>query len=202
MACMKCKRGKEEVWLAHLPGKVCNRCFLDIIDKRVRKNSRINEYFEKDDDIVFLDDGSANSAVSRYFMERFTEHRSPRIRVEKVEEMDDIWGTKRNKVIEALLKKYPSSKLVLPVNADNEAELFLGEMAGSGHRRATPRLIKLIRCLSQREVELFAKLKGFKYPKSSLGVSAIRTMLDRLEEKSPDIKFALMKSLEAIDSKK
>jgi hypothetical protein len=202
MVCMKCKRGKEEVWLAHLPGGVCNRCFLDIIEKRVRKNSRTNEYFEKGDDIVFLDDGSANSAVSRYFLERFTEHRSPKIRVEMVDEMDDVWGTRRNRVVEALLKKYPSSKLVMPLNADNEAELFLGEMAGSGHKRPSPRLIKLIKCLSQKEVELFARLKGFKYPKSSLNNSVIRGMLDRLEGNSPDIKFAILKSLEAIDSKK
>lgn len=202
MVCIKCKRDKEEVWLPHMPGKICNRCFLDLIEKRVRKESRTNEYFANGDDLIFLDDGSANSMVSRYFLDKFTEHRSPKIRVEKVEEMDDVWGTRRNKVIEALLKKYPASKLILPVNADNEAELFLSEMAGTGHKRPSPRLVKLVRCLSQKEVELFAKLKGFKYSGRLAHSSEIKTMIDRLEKESPDIKFALMRSLEEIDFSK
>ncbi len=198
--CIKCKRDKAEIALAHLPGCMCRQCFIDIVEKRVRRNSRINEYFSKGDDIVFLDDGSANSAVSWYFLERFTEHRSPKIRKERVDEMDDVFGTRRNRAVEALLKKYPSSKLVLPVNADNEAELFLGEMAGMGHKKPCPRLIKLVKCLSQKEVEMFARLKGFKYSGSSISDSSIKRMLDRLELESPDIKFALIKSLEEIDS--
>jgi hypothetical protein len=202
MACIKCKRDKDEISIAHLPGKVCRGCFLDIVEKRVRKNTRIEGYFREGDDIVFLDDGSANSAVSRYFLGRLTEHRKPKIAVEKVDEMDDVFGTRRNKVIEALLKKHPTSRLVVPVNADNEAELFLSEMAGAGHRRPSPRLIKLIKCLSQKEVELFAQLKGFKYSKALPDDSEIKTLLDRLSAESPDIKFAVLASLEAIDSKR
>jgi hypothetical protein len=202
MACIKCKRDKEEVWLPHLPGKVCRACFLEIVEKRVRKNARIEGYFEEGGDLIFLDDGSANSAVSRYFLDRFTEHRPSKITVEKVAEMDDVWGTRRDRVVDLLLKKYPKAKLILPLNADNEAELFLGEMAGAGHKRPSPRLIKLIRCLSQKEVELFAKLKGFKYSKADSNDSDIKRLLERLSAASPDIKFAVLASLEAIDSTK
>jgi hypothetical protein len=202
MACIKCKRDKDEISIAHLPGKVCRGCFLEIVEKRARKNARIEGYFREGEDIIFLDDGSANSAVSRYFLDRFTEHRSPKMAVEKVEEMDDVFGTRRNRVIEALLRKHPDSKLILPVNADNEAELFLKEMAGAGHRKQSPRLIKLIKCLSQKEVELFAQLKGFKYSKALSNESDIKTLLDRLSAESPDLKFAVLASLEAIDSTK
>jgi hypothetical protein len=198
MTCVRCKREKAEIELAHLPGKMCRQCFIGIVERRVRKNARTKGYFDDGESIIALDDGSANAAVASYFLRMVTEYRSPKIKAVRVASPDKADG----RLISSLVKKYPGSKIVLPTDADQEAALFLAEMAGEGHRKPNKRVIKLISCLSRKEVGLFAGLKGFKYTITTPQGSVIAGVLDRLEAESPDIKFAVCRSLEAIDADK
>ena len=54
----------------------------------------------------------------------------------------------------------------------------------------------MLRNVSEKEIEIFAKIKKFKYKKTKPYNKEIREMLNKLEKKHPEIKFSVLKSFD------
>src|SRR3972149_11316153 len=55
MLCAKCRKNSAESSLRHL-GSLCSFCFCALIEKRVRKDVRINRIFRKNDKLLVVGD--------------------------------------------------------------------------------------------------------------------------------------------------
>ena len=183
MKCFKCKKADGSIELGHFPGKICKNCFLKTIEKRVRKEVRINKLFSKNDRILVLDDGSENAAVTNYLLPKIIRYLKPEIEI--LTEHDSTKPIKKGR------------KVVIPWNLDDEIQDKLGQMFTRLESKKDTR-IKLLRNVSKQEVELFATLKGLKFRRSEPINPEIGLMLDKLSKEHPDIKFALLKSFEKI----
>ena len=78
-------------------------------------------------------------------------------------------------------------KVVVPWNADDELQNFLGELFEK-KEDDSPRGIKLLQCLLRSEVYAYAKIKGFDVEEQS------KDQWSEIEERYPGGKFALLKS--------
>jgi hypothetical protein len=196
MACIKCKRNRVGIRFAHLPGEVCAECFAEIVEKRVRRDVRIGRLFSDAKKILVLDEGSENAAVCSYFVKALNEYSDVEFISKKISSLSKLSG----KEIAGLCRKLKADRVVLPWNGSQESEFLLKSMIlKGGYEKEDKRVIKLLKHLSQREVEMFAKINGLRYKARSGHYDAdIGSFLDKLEKESPDIRFALVKSFEKI----
>jgi len=196
MACIKCRKGDEEIEIAHLPGKVCRDCFLKIVEKRVRKDVRVNGYFQDVKKILILDDGTENSAVCSYFAKELTGYSKIGFISKRIKSANGLSWEEISKMI----REEKVDRMILPWNAEQESEFLLkGMVSKKGFVRDDTRIIKLLKHLSQKEVLLFAKIKGLRHRKDSEPYDRkINRFLGELEKGSPDIRFALISSFEKI----
>ena len=67
MKCIKCSGKAEISSLKHI-GPACRSCFLKIIEKRVRKELRLNSQIKKNDKILIIDNGTKESAVGEFLL--------------------------------------------------------------------------------------------------------------------------------------
>lgn len=186
MKCVKCNKDAE-ISLPNL--NACRKCFEKIIEKRVRKEIRINVLIEKNDKLLFIDDGSAESKVSDYLVKKI------------IKGLPVSCASKKLKY--TLGKKIAGdfSKAVIPWNTDKEGDYllsgvfenkkikFLGNFTIGGKTYIKPLLHVL-----HEEAVLFARGKGFEFSEEKIAPG----MLEELEKEYPEIKFSLMKSAEEI----
>lgn len=193
MKCVKCKK-QADIKVQNL--KVCKKCFLNIIQKRVRKELRVNNLIEKDDHIAVIDDKSAEAQVSKYLLKKILDNLPVSISVleTKYDIGEDIQGD--------------YDKVVIPWNADREGSYFLKGIMGNeqgpyqGHfKKNKKRYIKLLLPVISDEVKIFADIKGFEYKCKEIK-DVVDDFIDELEEKYPEMKFSLLKSSKEITSHK
>ena len=187
MKCIKCGK-KPEISLSHI-GKLCRPCFLGIIEKRVRKGLRIKKLIRKNDRILVVDNGSKESAVGGYLLKNIIKDLPVKITKIKTSKAITPKTTKRY------------DKVIIPWSLDDEAEEFL-EMLFNKKKKAKPgkKTIKLLKNVSEEEIELFAKIRKFRFRKAKK--TKIKQMLDNLEQRYPGYKFSLLKSTEGLSSEK
>ncbi len=192
MNCVKCKN-QATVKVQNLDA--CNECFVKIIEKRVRKELRLNKLIKKNDRIFLIDDDSAEFHVSNYLL--------PRI----IKDLPVTITTKKTSFELGKEVKEICDKVIIPWNADKEDEYFLNcvfnnkEMPYLGHYKIKSKTyVKLLRPVLHSEVQTFAKIKKFKYKKQNTR-SSISEMIDELETEYPEIKFSLLKSSREITKK-
>jgi len=188
MKCVKCgKLGKIKVQNL----TACESCFLKIIEKRARKEIRLKKLIRKNDNILIINDGSAEYFVSEYLLKKIIKDLPIKIttKKQKYELGDSVSGA--------------YNKIIVPWNADKEDEYFLKsifenqDLKYRGHYKIKSKLyIKLLLTVLQAEVEIFAKIKGLKIKarkKTNIGI-----MLDELEKEYPEMKFSLLKSFQEL----
>jgi hypothetical protein len=195
MVCIKCKRGSEKIEIAHLPGKVCEGCFLRIVEKRVRRDVRAEGWLQVADRIILLDDGTANVAVCRHFIEGLTGHSGIEIVSKRIKDVYSAYPGGINRMV-----KGQKERVVLPWNAEQESEHLLeGMITKRGFVRDDKRVIKLLRHVSRKEVEVFAKLLRLgSVREQRTAEPKIKEFLDGLEKDSPDLRFALIRAFERL----
>lgn len=182
MECIKCRR-KAGISLRHM-GNLCRSCFLEIVEKRVRKELRTKRLIRKNDLILMVDDGSKEFVVGGYLLKNIIKNLPVKI---------DIKKSSKN------TEKY--NKIIIPWSLDDEAEEFLDALFNKKKKqKQNKKIIKLLINLSDEEIKLFAKIKGFKYKKRPK--SKIKKMLDLLEKRYPGYKFSLLNSTKALSSDK
>ncbi len=138
----------------------------------------------KNDRILMVDDGSKEFVVGKYLLKNIIKNLPVEITVKKSAKT---------------AKEY--DKIIIPWSLDDEAEEFLGIVFNKKKKqKQNKKIIKLLINLSDEEIELFAKIKGFKYRKKPK--SKIKEMLDLLEKRYPGYKFSLLNSIKALSSEK
>ena len=188
MKCIKCSK-KANVKVQNLNS--CENCFLDIIQKRVRKELRINKLIRKNDKILIIDDGSPEFYINDYLLKNIIKGLPVVIKIKKL------------KYVLGKEVKGNFNKIIIPWNADKEDEYFLGCVFENqktpylGHFKLREKnYIKLLLPVLRSEIEEFAKIKKFAINKQVK--TYVSEMMDQLETEYPEIKFSLLKSSKQI----
>ena len=148
------------------------------IEKRVRRDVRTKYPFSKGEHILVIDDGSNTAFVTVNLLKSILQTMPVQLEIKPQLPKD--------------LEKY--DKIVVPWNADDELQNFLGELFENKPDHS-PKAIKLLEYVLQSEVDAYAKIKGYKgKPKEK------NKILEDLEKRFPGGKFALLKSKELIKS--
>jgi hypothetical protein len=188
MDCIKCGK-KATISLPNL--NACNGCFLKIIDKRVRKEIRINELIRSNDKILIIDDGSCQAKLSIFLLKEIIKDPTVNIKIKK--EKFDLGKESEGDY----------TKIVIPWDADKEADYFFCSVLENskakylGHYTLKNRIyLKILLHVLHQETELFCKLKKIEYKKTKKKADLMSRMIGRLEKEYPEIKFGLIKSSE------
>ncbi len=177
----------------------CKDCFLKIIEKRVRKEIRVNKLIKKNDKILIIDNSSPEFLVGEYLLKKIIKGLPAEISVKKSPY--------------TIGKEFNGSfnKIIIPWNADMEDEYFLKSIfenkkaAYIGHFSIRGRLyIKPLINVLSREIIEFCKIKGLKANglNKKKQKSPVFDMLEDLESEYPEIKFSLLKNIKEIASLK
>ena len=150
--------------------KACKAGFCRAIEKRVRKNLRLNKTFKKGDIIGVDDDLSyyfVNSAVSGLPVKVF-----------------------RKKVNGA-------TKTIKQWTADDEINHFFKQMF-YGKQIKMKKFISVLRVITDDEALKFAEIKGIKF-KPNKKDKKVYDFVEAMQKKYPDTKSKLTKSIETIN---
>jgi hypothetical protein len=139
--------------------------FCKRIEKRVRKEIRLNKLFNKDDKIYVKD------KLSRFLI-------------------DKIIGTLPKKFVSSAKK---ANKVVIKHTLDDECNAFL-EGLFYNKKSKKIKDIKLLRSVTDKEAILFAKYNGIKFVPNKKN-KKIKEILDELERSYPQTRFSLSKSI-------
>lgn len=192
MKCVKCGK-KSQVKVQNLDA--CKSCFLKILQKRVRKEIRINQLIKKNDKILIIDDGSAESKSAIFILPKILKDLPVNIEIKK----------KTYNIGEKISENY--NKIIIPWNADKEGEYFLScvfhnkEMLYLGHfEKHNKNYLKIFLPVLEKEVQLYAEINKLDFKKTKRN-SVEEEFLDKLEKKYPEIKFSLLRSADYFSKK-
>jgi len=180
MKCSTCSR-KAEVSLEHL-GNLCRDCFLRVIEKRIRKNARINKLFRKNDRIIVFD------SLSFYIVNKIVKDLPKKLFFYKkygdINQLNDpsiVRYTQRNKI----------SNVVVPWTLDDEINCFLERIFLNKKNKVS--YTKLFKCITEEELEHFCKFNNLKYIKNKKNKDII-DFIDKTDKRYAGTKFKLLKS--------
>ncbi len=170
---MSCKKCLTEPYFSSF----CEKCFADVIDKRIRKVSRENSYFSKGDAILVYD------KLSEYFL-------------------NSIAQDLPIKVIFCSSDKKPESadKMAVKYTMDDEANEFLNEFLSSKVNFANKaKFIRLLGCISDKEALAFAKLKNIEFKPNNKG-NIGSEFLNKISQNHDDAIYGLSKCIKELKS--
>ncbi len=188
MKCVKCGK-KAEIALPHIAA--CSSCFTGIIQKRVRKEIRINRLVRKNDRLLILDDDTSAAKLAAYLLRVILKPvpLSMQVRKRQYAPGDSIKGN--------------FNKIVLAWTQEDEADYFLDSFFADkvpyyiGHFTLDKKkYIKPLLHVSKKEADLYAKIKNFKFTKSE--ETDIVKMLDRLNKNHPEIIFNINNNIQKL----
>jgi len=180
MKCVKC--GKNKVVFKDL--RACRSCFLNIIEKRVRKEFRLKELVKKHDSLVILDDDTYDAKNLIYLVKKIIGKMPVDLKIRK--------GKFK------IGKKF-KTKTIVPWNLDDEVSLFLEyffENKKVKHIGHYDNIVKPLVVVRDEESKAFAKIMKFKFKEKKK--NSIEEFLDKMEKKYPGTKFGIKKSVEQI----
>jgi hypothetical protein len=144
--------------------------FLRLIEKRVRRYTRMNKIFSKGDKIVVTDD------LDEYFVKSITSKLPVKIYKRKT----------KGKI-----------KIVKLWTADDEINLFLKQIF-YGKKIKQEKFVKLLKVITDKEAAKFAKLKKIKF-KPNKKDKIVQDFVDEMQKKYPDTKYKLIKSINVLN---
>ena len=168
MKCEKCSK-KAAIDINYLP-KLCKVCFCRLIEKRIRKFTRINQVFKRNDKVITVGD------VCNYFVKSIAK---------------DLPMAVKN--VKTMPKPRKGFKILAPWTLDDENNQFL-EFLFLNKKPQKQSFIKLLLPVTDQETALFAKIKKLNF-KPNKKNPAITNFIEKLQEKYPEVKFSLLKSL-------
>lgn len=176
MKCHKCKKSgvarSDEKYF-------CKNHFVNLVEKRVRKEIRVNKLINKNDKVLIVDDGTDKAAVTKYLIEKII--RDPTVKIKT--------GAQK--------RVLDFDKIIIPWNLDDEAISYLKSMFEQKEHKFLHQknVIKPLVGITNEEVSSFAKLKGLKYMGGKVFEKDIQLMIDNMEEKYAGTKFSILKTI-------
>lgn len=166
MECFKCK--KQALPDVEYAGKkYCRSHFLELMEKRVRKNLRVRELIDIQKSYYLFDDDSSEAKITEYFL---------------------------NKIFRGYLKLKIGNKKsgkeirIVPTNLDEQSIIFLNFFMENKNEKKRKEIMPL-EVIQQKEIQILCEiLKIFFVPRVK------KDILEELEKKYPGTKFSLFQS--------
>ncbi|MGV8161847.1 MAG: hypothetical protein ACP5N2_00765 [Candidatus Nanoarchaeia archaeon] len=173
MKCSKCKTSALQN-VEYAGNYYCEKHFLELIEKRIRRNLRTRKLLDVKEKYKFIDDSSSESRISEYFLSKIFQGR-------------------------LLFKKYKknsfSDNVIVATNLDEQVLLFLNTFL-KNEKKENEKTIKPLEVVTQREIEFLCSILNIKFePRIK------RDLLSDLEKKYPGTKFSLFQSKLNIENK-
>jgi len=182
MKCFRCKKTSE----FRLDNKYsCKRCFCDVIEKRVRKELRINKLLVKNDKVLILDDSSPGSSVVKYLINNIIKDPTIKIDMKKVNKIE----------LSGDYKDY--DKVIVPFVMDDEIVSYLDSYFNNNNKskEKEDKFVMPLIVLRSDEVLNFAETKKLVFKKSKRSNDDIKKMVDNLEKKYPGTYNSIFKTI-------
>jgi len=176
MKCYLCNKNAE---IKQQKGRaVCNGCFCRLIEKRIRKNTRLNKIFRRGDKVLVLGE------LNKYFVKSIIKDLPVELYFRAKEDKKFV---KKNKI----------NKIIRQYTIDDEVNLFL-ENLFLGKRMKAKKSISLLNVITDKEAKLFARINRLKFKENKKNKD-IQNLLDEMEKKDPGAKFRLLKNMELLN---
>lgn len=189
MNCYKCSRdGKNKTDNKYF----CDKCFLEIIEKRIRKEIRTNSLIEKNDKILILNDSSQSSILNQYFLKKIIY--KPNIKIKKIKRYEQNFNYD---------KKNEYTKIIIPHLLDNEIEMLLESFFEDKKEFLNNnKNIKLLISITKDEANAVMSILKIN-TKNTLknNETDISKMIENLEKRYSGTKFSLLKSIKNLKQK-
>lgn len=151
--------------------KLCNKCFLRVVSKRIKRELHNYRWFEKTEKVRIIDDGSSRAQI-------LEEELVPLLKKAKID-------------VKIVKKKMKNTKIIVTDNLDDYAHDLIQTMT-ENKKWEKDELVRPLKQISDREINRYAKIKklrSFKRKKDE-----IIQFLNDIEKRSPETKFAILKS--------
>jgi DNA-directed RNA polymerase subunit RPC12/RpoP len=156
---------------------LCDRCFAKMIEKRVRKDIRINKLFRKNDRVLVVGD------IAFYF-------------VNKINYMP-IKIFKRNEIDNNFVKKNKINKIVVQDSLDDVINIGLKSVFGNRKIKKSKDII-VFRTVTDKELSMFAKIIGMKF-KENKKDKKIQDFINKVEDVYSDTKYKILRSIISLE---
>ena len=133
-------------------GQLCHCCFIGVVERRIKKNVRLNHRFKKDEKVLVIDDSSTKSRVMIYLLDHCLGGLPVYIKIRKA----DVSSV-------ALPDLDGFNKVLLPLSADDQAEAFISWLFGKDNKVESPKSVPFLSCLLDEEIEAYARAKTSLY---------------------------------------
>ena len=170
--CKSCGKGKA---FAYLDSLICSKCFIRLIEKRVKKS--LGKVFSKEDKVLVVGD------LADYF-------------VSLIMKGFPIKIVKR--------KKMPGSlagfdKVVVEMTMDDIDAGFLSEFFGSKFKLKTnKKMIRILQSITDEEAVRFAKIKKIKFEADDSN-KVVKEFLIKISKKHPEVRYNLLKNVKEVE---
>ncbi|NQU98063.1 hypothetical protein HQ533_01225 [Candidatus Woesearchaeota archaeon] len=165
--CFGCRQ-KASIKLSYTKREYCDKCFLKLIEKRVRKDIRINKKI-KEKTIELLNDNSKEFFIAKTLL-------------------NNIFG--KHLAIKEV--KNPSKETIIPTNLDREVKRNLKNYLENKNNKKDHK--KILDNVLEEEIIFLCKVKKIKVSKKE----GKNSLIEEVEKEYPGTKFALARSFEKI----
>lgn len=173
MKCHNCK--KQGTIFQHTNRYLCNSCFSNLFEKRIRKFTRINSIFKPKDKVLVHDD------VSHFILKSISKNIPLTLFAKKP----------KNKSI---------GKEIIQWTADDESANFLSAVFNNKKPRNyfSKNKVSVLLPVTDHEAQIFAKLHSLRFTPNKKDKSSL-LFIQEIEKNSPGIKHTLANNLQLLN---
>jgi len=159
----------------HLGRDICEKCFVRLIEKRVKKS--LGRIFSKGNKVLVVGD------LAEYFLRKSVKNLPLKI-VKRKEIPSDVSNF---------------DKIVVEETIDDvDAEFLSGFFSKQFVFKKNKKIIKILKSITDEEAVKFAEIKGvgFEVKKEN---KAIKEFLKKISKKHPEVRFNLLKNVKGVE---
>ena len=160
----------------------CKSHFLNNIEKRVRKEIRINQLIQKNDNLLILDDNSQNFTTANFLLTKIITDPTITITIKK-------------KLSKTDKEKY--SKIIIPITLDDKSNAYIKALFENTSKLNETKIIEPISVLTNEEVLQYSKLHNLIF-ELVVKKDDYQVFIDNLENKYPGLKFGILKTIKKL----
>ncbi len=186
--CSFCEKHNEESSIEIINRPICKFCFTNQIEKRIRKNIRVNRFFSKNDDILIIMNNTNGSFTTKYIMEQ-VEQKMPI----KLSFKDSFTSEDLSNFDIIIASQNTDDEIDTFINQISELNL-INEIKNNDEIKKRNHIISVIDNVSEQECFLFNTFKELDT------VKVTKHELDDFDKPYPETKFSTNKSIKKIKS--
>jgi len=159
---------------------ICKNCFCRLIEKRIRKNARVNKLFKKNDKILVIGE------LNKFFVKSILKDLPVELFFRKKED-------------KKFVEEKNINKIVIRWTMDDENNRFMKALFDDEeYKERSEKYVKLLNVATDGELKKFAKFKNIEF-KPNKKNKDVQKFLDEVAEKHPNIKYNLIRNIEELN---